>query len=103
MLANDDIMKKIADEGGVGVLIDVVRCGSDAAKEKALAALQKLGLGDDIKNAIAKDGGVTVLMDIVKTGSEKAKTSATDALLRGLETGNEMTKTKLLRRGVWEC
>ena len=71
----------IADAGGIGPLIDLVRNGTDEQKEMATKALRILAWNNKTnQNLIADAGGIGPLIDLVRNGTDEQKEYATGAL-----------------------
>ncbi|KAH8082083.1 serine/threonine kinase [Aureococcus anophagefferens] len=69
-----------ASRGDFGPLVDLLRTGTDGAKEWAAGALWNLALNADNRVAIAKAGAVDPLVDLLRTGTDGAKERAAGAL-----------------------
>jgi len=67
---------------GVKPLINIVKAGSNIAREHALDTLHHLSLNSEIKHQMKDLGGVEILIDLVGNGSMKQKDKAKGSLLQ---------------------
>ena len=72
--------RKIAQAGGIPLLVDLTRKGSDAQKEQAAAALRGLACDGPIKASIARAGGIEPLVALARGGTAAQKEQAKTAL-----------------------
>ena len=81
LAVNDANKAAIASAGGIAPLIELVRGGTDGAKESAARALAELAREHaDNCAAIALAGGIVPLVELVRSGTDGAKRKAARAL-----------------------
>lgn len=79
---DDAAVVAIVEAGGIAPLVELVRDGSEDAKEAAAWALSNLALNDDNEMAIVEAGAIVPLVELVRGGSEGAKEQAAAALAK---------------------
>ena len=72
----------IRQAGGIPPLVELVKSGSDAQKEKAAGALENLADNNANRDAIREEGGIPPLVALVRSGSPAQKKKAAGALER---------------------
>ena len=89
-----------ASRGDFGLLVDLLRAGTDGAKEQAAGALRSLAFQNaDNKVAIVKAGAADPLVDLLRTGTDGAKLQAAGAL-RSLAWQNADNQVAIVKAGA---
>ena len=95
---NDAAMKKIAAEGGIGLLIELVRDATDNTRGDAASLLGNLACNDANVVKIAAEGGIGALIALVRDGSVERTRSACFALSN--LASNDANKKKIRDAGL---
>jgi hypothetical protein len=97
-LAEDaDNQRRIAEQGGVPLLVAQLRSGSDARKAFAAGALWHLSAQSKNQVAIADAGGIPALLQLAKSGDEVQRENAMGAIMKLTET--KANRARIIQAG----
>lgn len=96
--ANQESMKAVFEEGGLGPLLRILETGSTALKEKAAIAVESITADPDNAWAVLAYGGVTILIEACRSGSPATQTHAAGAIKNVADV--EDIKTVLAEEGA---